>query len=204
MNQWEALVEKTRKFSASNLWKNGVLHSRFLWLGVLGVTLIVVGGLFDSYHTEVKQPVANARPESPGIVTTATRSYEEVLEGKLSDVLSQVNGAGAVTVSITLDNSGMDEYAKNIVKESKTVQEKDTSGGLRTTTEMKESDQLVLAKDGGNEKTVIVREYKPAVKGVLVVATGAYNSTIKANLTEAVEAALGIPAYKITVLPQRK
>jgi stage III sporulation protein AG len=38
----------------------------------------------------------------------------------------------------------------------------------------------------------------------LVIAEGAADSAVKASLTKAVEAGLGLPAYKITVLPQRK
>ena len=50
----------------------------------------------------------------------------------------------------------------------------------------------------------MVREYKPEIKGVLIVAEGANDSTVKASLTRAVELGLGIAPYKITVLPQRK
>jgi stage III sporulation protein AG len=84
------------------------------------------------------------------------------------------------------------------------IQEKDPAGGVRTTTETKENQQILLGKENGTDKPVMVREIKPPIKGVLIIAEGAYDSTVKANLTKAVEAGLGIPSYKITVLPQRK
>ena len=119
-------------------------------------------------------------------------------------MLSQVKGAGSVAVSITLETGSTQEPGKNTIKESKTIQEKDASGGIRTTTEIKESEQILLSRDNGVDRPIMIRELKPVVKGVLVIADGAYDSTVKANLTKAVEAGMGIPSYRITVLPQRK
>lgn len=132
------------------------------------------------------------------------RGYEEALEAKLANLLSQVKGAGAVAVSVTLESGTAQEYAKNTVRESRTTQERDTAGGVRTTIETKESEQVLLSRENGTDRPVMVKETKPAVKGVLVIAEGAGDSAVKASLTRAVEAGLGIPPYKITVLPQRK
>jgi stage III sporulation protein AG len=126
------------------------------------------------------------------------------MEAKLANLLSQVKGAGAVAVSITFEGGSTQEYARNTVRESRTIQERDTAGGTRTTTENKENDQVLLSRENGSDRPVMVREIRPAVKGVLVIAEGAADSTVKASLTRAVEAGLGIPPYKITVLPQRK
>ena len=109
-----------------------------------------------------------------------------------------------VDVNITWENSSTQEHAKNVTKESKTIQEKDTTGGVRSTTETKESEQILVGKENGVDRPVIVREIKPMVKGVLVIAEGAYDSNVKASLTKAVESGLGIPSYKITVLAQKK
>ena len=62
----------------------------------------------------------------------------------------------------------------------------------------------LLRQCNGADRPVMVREAKPTIKGVLVIAAGAADSAVKANLTRAVEAGLGIPTYKITVLPLRK
>ncbi|SMC58909.1 hypothetical protein [Sporomusa malonica] len=190
-----------KKVVPGQLLKDGVLNARLIWLGLLGIMLLVVGGVYEPVSERPKQyaPVETAK-NAPAI----GRSYEEALESKLANLLAQVKGAGAVSVSITLETGGMQEHAKNITKETKTVQEKDNTGGIRTTTETKESEQILLSKENGADRPVTVREYKPLIKGVLIVAEGAYDSAVKANLTRAVESGLGIPPYKITVLPQRK
>lgn len=201
MTSLEAIVAGAKKMWPEQLMKDGVINTRLIWLGILGVILLLSGGILDNLgakpQTEVPaEVIRNAVP--------VNSSYEEALEAKLATILTTVKGAGAVAVNITLENSSTQEHAKNVIKESKVIQEKDTSGGIRTTTETKESEQILIGKENGADRPVIAREIKPIIKGVLVTAEGAYDSTVKANLTKAIEAGLGIPSYKITVLAQRK
>lgn len=202
MSVVEGLVTKSKKLWPARLVREGVLSPRLLLLGLLGVALLVAGNFFDTTAPAKPRPPA-AATETARNTTAAPRSYEEALEAKLANLLSQVKGAGAVAVNITLESGAAQEYAKNTVRESRTIQERD-SGGTRTTTETKESEQVLLSRENGADRPVMVREAKPVVKGVLVIAEGAADSAVKASLTRAVEAGLGLPAYKITVLPQRK
>ena len=175
-------------------------HLKLVWMGLLGVLLIVAGSIFP---TSALQDSGKKAPV-PASVASAPRSYEDILEAKLGNLLSQMKGAGSVAVNITLETGAAQEYAKNVVKEAKTIQEKDTSGGIRSTTESKETESILVSKENGADRPVLLREHKPIIKGVLVMAEGAGDSQIKAQLTKAVEASLGVPSYKITVLPQRK
>lgn len=181
--------------------KSGVVNTKLIALGLLGIVLILFGSLYESV---TPAPSPTLPIESAKTSPVINRSYEEALESKIGNLLAQVKGAGAVSVSITLEKSSKQEHARNITKETKTIQEKDNTGGLRTTTETKETEQVLLSKENGADRPVMVQEYKPVIKGVLVVAEGAYDSSVKSSLTKAVGAGLGIPAYKITVLPQRK
>lgn len=201
MTSLEAFVSRTKKMWPQQLLKDGVINTRLIWLGSLGVLLLLSGGMLDSFSAKPSSEVPAEIAKSP---LTVNSSYEEALEGKLAAVLTKVKGAGAVAVHVTLENTSTQEHAKNVVKESKVIQEKDASGGIRTTTETKESEQILIGKENGIDRPVLVREIKPIIKGVLVIAEGAYDSTVKANLTKAVEAGLGIPSYRITVLAQRK
>ena len=198
LKEW---LSGAKKVMPSQLLKAGVVNARLLWLGLLGVILLVVGNVYEPF-TATPKPILPV--ETVKSTSTVNRSYEEALESKVGNLLAQIRGAGSVSVSITLEKSGKQEHAKNITKETKTIQEKDNTGGIRTTTETKESEQVLLSKENGADRPVMVQEYKPVIKGVLVVADGAHDSTVKANLTRAIEAGLGIPSYKITVLPQRK
>lgn len=201
MNSLETIFSSTKKMWPKQLLKDGVINTRLIWLGLLGIGLLLIGGVVDHQTIDTNPKISNETIKNPAPIN---RSYEDIVEGKLAHILSEVKGAGTVDVNITWENSSTQEHAKNITKESKTIQEKDTTGGVRSTTEIKESEQILVGKENGVDRPVLVREIKPMVKGVLVIAEGAYDSNVKANLTKAVESGLGIPAYKITVLAQKK
>ncbi|AJQ27787.1 hypothetical protein [Pelosinus fermentans] len=201
MSSMESFLTYTKKIWPKQLLKDGVINTRLIWLGLLGVILLVMGGVIDRQNVNPSPKVSNEPLKVPA---AANLSYEEAVEGKLTHTLSQVKGAGTVVVNITWENSTTQEHARNITKESKIIQEKDTAGGVRSTTETKESTQILVSKENNMDRPVLVREIKPMIKGVLVIADGAYDSNIKAILTKAVEAGLGIPSYKITVLAQKK
>jgi stage III sporulation protein AG len=201
MSSLESILSYTKKIWPKQLLKDGVINTRLIWLGFLGIGLLILGGVVDHQSINSNPKVSNEIIKNPAPVNS---SYEDIVEGKLTHILSQVKGAGTVIVNITWENSSTQEHAKNITTESKTIQEKDTSGGVRSTTEIKESTQILVGKENGIDRPVLVREIKPMIKGVLVIADGAYDSNVKASLTKAVESGLGIPSYKITVLAQKK
>jgi stage III sporulation protein AG len=183
-----------------SLGKNISLRS--IVLGILGVVLLMIGTVFTP---EKSQQQSNAiQPQKTATPELVSRSYEDMLEGKLANKLSQIQGVGAVMVTITLESGPQQEYAKNIIRESRVIQEKDNAGGTRVTTETKENEQVLVSHESGADRPVIARELKPQIKGVMVVAEGANDSNIKAQLVRAVESGLGIPVYKITVLPQKR
>lgn len=197
------MMEKAKQLWPAGLIRDGVINMKLILIALLGVFLLVAGGVMNqeppkNLGTTAGDSVRQAPPAISG------RSYEEALEAKLANLLSQVRGAGSVAVSITLDYSATQEHAKNLVRESKVIQEKDNGGGIRTTTETKESDHILMSKENGADRPVMVRETKPLIKGVLVVADGATDSTVKSNLSKAVEVGLGVPPHKITVLPQKR
>lgn len=197
------LTERTKSSTVRRYLDYFRQNAKLVVIGVVGVLLVIAGGLFDGKTQEAlpAPPLSDAAKASANI---PQRSVEEALEAKLANLLAQVKGAGSVAVNVTLENSAAVDFAKNITKENKTIQENDNAGGIRTTTESKESEQILMGKENGIDKPVMVRETKPVIKGVLVIAEGATDSTVKSNLTKAVETGLGVAAYKVTVLPQRK
>lgn len=203
MRSLDEIVNKGKALWPFQLVRQGVVTTRLIWLSLLGIALLLISHFFEA-ETVIPHTKEPAETGSRMSVSVQAGSYEEILEEKLANLLSKVNGAGTVTVSVTLEAGNTQEHAKNVTKETKTVSEKDTTGGVRTTTEVKETEQVLLTREAGADKPVLVREIKPAIKGVLVVAEGAYDSTVKANLIKAIEGGLGIPPYKITVLPQKR
>ncbi len=101
-------------------------------------------------------------------------SYVTELEKKLSKSLSEVKGAGRVEVIISVE-SGF----KSVYKES--------------------TDGLVLV----NGKPVVVTEGYPAITGVIIVAEGANNLSVKISLLSAARIFLNVGEEKIKILTRK-
>lgn len=108
----------------------------------------------------------------------ALLQYTEALEKRLAQTLSSVTGAGRVRVMVHLE-SGVE-----IVPAVKT----ETEGDRSVTT--------VLTVGG---KPMILREIQPRIKGVIVVAEGAENATVKVNLLRAVATLTGVSVDAVQV-----
>lgn len=128
-------------------------------------------------------------------------AIELSLEQRLEKILSQIKGVGGVEVTVLLASGPKFDYAVNVSTIEKQVDEKDQSGGIRTTTEVTEDGQLVIVRSdrAGGEEPVVAQEYKPEIQGVLVVAEGADNIRVKANLLDAICTILDLEAHKVDI-----
>ncbi len=132
---------------------------------------------------------------------TATLTYEEQLEKRLSAILSQVAGAGRVEVMVTLESRGERIVEKDTPESRKSVEETDSSGGSRTTDEQDGCEEGVYDEDGGvGERPYVVKELEPNIEGVLVLAEGGDSAVVKQELLEAVQALFPIEAHKVKIM----
>ncbi|RDV82502.1 hypothetical protein [Ammonifex thiophilus] len=167
-------------------------------LGAAGVLLLVMGSLGGK--SGAPPP---AKPE-PGKMGPATRLREEEKElaSRLARLLSQVEGAGRVEVTVCLAGSTKVAYATNAVASRRVTEEKDKGGGSRVVTEDNNNGQVVVVRGGQQEEAVVEREEAPRPLGVVVVADGAADPQVKEKLFRAVQVALGIEAHRVTILPR--
>jgi stage III sporulation protein AG len=121
------------------------------------------------------------------------------LASELENILSQVEGAGKVQVSLTLSSDGLKSYARNTKNERRETQEIDKSGGDRN---IKEDNQTSdIAVSGG--AALLVEDSAPEVIGVLVVADGAGNGHVKEKLTNATITLLNISPHQVRVVARK-
>ncbi|HVJ48912.1 stage III sporulation protein AH [Desulfitobacterium sp.] len=141
------------------------------------------------------------QPVSQNLASDSTQIglLEKDLEQKLVQNLQQMNGVGRVQVSVTLSTSLKSDFATSGSVTKKTIKEADKAGGTRESSEVTENNQLVIAN--GASQPVVVMEERPTVAGVLIIAEGAQNPTIRENIHNAVKTLLDIPTQKITVQP---
>ncbi len=111
----------------------------------------------------------------------------EALEERLSAALSQVEGAGEVTVMLTVENG-----VQRILAQNETSQR---SGDAVS----QEIETVVISSGSNQQEVVLVGQIYPTFQGALVVASGASSPAVCLKLTEAVAALTGLGADKISV-----
>lgn len=145
---------------------------------IIIVIILIIGTLFMLLpSTEKKQP------ETPAF-SDAEPNYNQ----ELKKILSKIKGVGDVEVMITYSATSEKQLAYEI-KSDKT--DRGNSGYEENTNK-----QAVLS-DG--EPVILSKSY-PKVKGVVVIAEGAGNTNVKANILDAVTTAFNIASHKVCIL----
>lgn len=179
-------------------------------LAAAGIFLIVLANTFagsgstSTDRLNTGQPAVHVEPPTLKNTSSEITKLEDTLAERLEEVLAQVNGVGQVQVTVNMASTTQKDFAVNTTTNNKNTQERDPKGGNRAITETEENGQMVMARgnQGGGEVPVVIKEIKPEVKGVIVVAEGADDMLVKADLMKAVQVYLDLPLYKVIVLPK--
>lgn len=110
----------------------------------------------------------------------------EALEEKLSQTLSQVEGAGKVTVTLTV-KSGLEQVP--LTDRSTSVSERGNSVEEKT----------VVINTGSGQEAVVRLRRGPVFQGAVVVCPGGDQAEVRLLLTQAVASLTGLGADRITV-----
>lgn len=147
------------------------------------VLLVIIAGVLL-----LLWPTGDDRQEPEGAAQVETREdFDlEALEEKLSQTLSQVEGAGQVTVTLTV-KSGMEQ----VLASDRTTSVTDRGSSVE--------EETVLAGSGGSQEPVLLTRRYPTFQGALVVCQGGDDAELRLLLTQAVSALTGLGADRITV-----
>jgi stage III sporulation protein AG len=170
--------------------------------GLAGVILLVFGSLGEGARQPAAPTSASNEASSGPPEPSAIQREEKYLAEHLRAVLQEVEGAGAVEVTVRLAGSARQECAVNTTVGRRVTEEQDKAGTSRMVTEDNTNDQVVVVRGGQREEAVVTREEAPELLGVLVVADGAADPQVRLKLFHAVQVALGVAAHRILVLPR--
>ena len=141
------------------------------------------------------------KTELKGEEPVDTARYLEESERRLTEVLEQMSGVGAVRVYLTLESGEEKIYAT----ESRTNQQSrssmtDGSGdkSLENNAEGEET-YLVLRGSGGEETPIILKTMEPKSRGAVILCEGGEDPAIREKVLKAASAALNISSSKIYV-----
>ncbi|MDR1150669.1 MAG: hypothetical protein LBJ93_03545 [Clostridiales bacterium] len=115
--------------------------------------------------------------------------YDQILERRLENLLSNVNGVGKINVMITLANS-----KEIVIAQDTNVHEIYKNEDIR---EIKQESKKILLE---NKTPIILKEIEPIIQGVVIVTEGADNINVKSELIKSIQALLNLEAHKIKIL----
>ena len=132
----------------------------------------------------------------------AVQSRSEIETGddaqRLAEVLSGIKGAGKVEVMITYESDG--ELVPAYQKEEN---ENRSSNGTQESYSLSSSNKIVTVYEQGTTTALILMKRKPQVKGVIVIAQGASDLTVRMSLSQAVRTVLQVSADRVDIFEMK-
>ncbi len=181
----------------------------FLILILVGILFLICGSFFKDVSTGSKnkvssnlnKPKTENKDENKG---STNLDYEKKIQEDLKNTLEKIEGVGKVDVMVTFEAGKEKVPAMNITDSTNTSEEKDTEGGTRNTIQENKGNTVVVTNNGDKTEPLIVKEYKPRIIGVCIVAEGAEKSVTKLRISDAVINLFNIPENKVNVYPMKK
>ncbi len=160
-------------------------------LGFAGIALILISGFFGSEKSVKKsEPVVTENTEY------SVYDYTKQLEMRLSDIISEIDGAGRAQVFLTLEGSSELVYATD---EKQSSEQK--NGGASSENEKKRETSYITVKlADGTQQAVKVQELEPKVRGVIVVCSGGDDVVVQEHIMKAVKTVFNISSTKVCIL----
>ncbi|WP_410768254.1 stage III sporulation protein AG [Fontibacillus sp. BL9] len=184
-----------------------------LIVGLVGLAIM----LFNSFVNVKRVEPGGEGREPPAMQQMTSSSFSESgqeespfsqielsFENKTKEILEKIVGVGAVDVMVTIDSTEEIIVQRNMKDTQEMTEETDADGGKRNINQYSRDGQIVTYDASGNEQPIVTKKIKPKVRGVLIVARGAENKTVKALIVDAVEKGLNVPAYRISVVPRKQ
>ncbi|MBA5850616.1 stage III sporulation protein AG [Clostridium sp. cel8] len=208
LKKWVSYISK--KVDESNLKNKGKVVNLII-IFLIGILMIITVDFFKTPQLSNSQSVVSTNYKSDTEEDTTnldessdSSEYERSVENKLKNTLEKIQGVGNVDVMINFKSGEEQVPAVNINDSTNVTNEKDQSGGVRTTTQSNNGSTVVVTNNGDKSEPLIVKTYKPKVSGVCIVAEGAENKITELRIAKAVEDLFDITDDKVNVYPMKK
>nr|WP_116191025.1 stage III sporulation protein AG [Paenibacillus taihuensis] len=182
-----------------------------LILGGIGVALVILNSFLtyrqvpsaDQQTTASNAPQTEAALGPGGSSNSPFDVIEHSLENRLKEILEMIVGVSDVDVLITVDSTEESVVQLNQKESQQITNESDKNGGKRSITALTKEGQVVLYDTSGDQSPIIVKKLQPKIRGVLIVAKGAENGTVRRLIVDAVEKGLNVAVNRISVVPRK-
>lgn len=129
-----------------------------------------------------------------------TSLYVEQMEERLETMLGKIEGAGRVSVMITVKSTGEEVTEKD---KPSTQENSHSTDGSRSesSSRLEIGEETVFTQtEEGKSVPFVVKQFLPEVEGVLVIMEGADNSSLKTDIIEGIQVLFNLPVHKIKVI----
>jgi stage III sporulation protein AG len=182
-----------------------------LIVGGIGAALMILNSFLPYKGVEPSVQDPNPPPQSETVWSSSDSSsgslftaIEHSMETRLKDILEKIVGVGTVDVLVTVDSTEEIEIAQNTQESQQVTDENDPNGGKRHITSITKEGQVVLYEVSGDQKPIVTKTINPRIRGILIVAKGAENATVRRLITNAVEKGISVPVNRISVVPSKQ
>ena len=165
------------------------VYSLITIAGICVVSLVLLS-CFPSSKSDKTETNKNAEKQ------VTKKQEKDDLESKLTAILSKIDGAGDVDVMVTFESSEEIQPAFNSNNTTETTEEKDAQGGERTVTTSSENKTMITSN---SSDPVVIKTTEPKIKGVIVVASGASDPSVKETLYSAVQTSLQVAGHQVEI-----
>lgn len=151
-----------------------------------------------------KVSTGNSTVKTEEDIIYSSDTYVDVMEKKVGNMLQKISGVGDVEVMITLSESAERVPLKDSPYSSEKTEETDSVGGARKSESRNQEEKTILIEGSEGEGVpYIIKENLPQVEGVLVIAEGSGNETVKSQIIESIQVLFNVSAHKIKVMKMK-
>ena len=167
-------------------------------LVILVITVVAINVIWKD--DDVQKNTTNNIPKQLAVKESlSTNTKALTLEEKLENILSKIAGVGNVDVLLTYNETEEIIPIYNTKDKTSVTNETDSTGGTRVTQESDSSREVIYQ----NDEIIVQKTKSPKIEGAIIAASGANNSSVKASIIQAVEAATGLATHKIQVFEKQ-
>lgn len=189
------IIEKIKKVFNDN--KN---FSNIAAIILVLIFILIAINILKPKLTTATMASNNINSENENLKSKAEKaSYEEEQKEQLVSILKKIEGCGNVDCMLTFSSGEVKVPAYDETKQNNVTEENDKDGGKRTTTQNSDNSKVVMSNKDGSNEPFILETQKPKVVGVVVVADGAKDVRVKADIEKAVINLYDLPANKVNV-----
>ncbi len=157
-----------------------------LLMGLVGAAFMILNSFItvkevDPIGEGRASPADQTQPVfgSSGKESSPFREFEEAYQSQLREILTKIVGVGEVEVLVTIESTEEVTVERNTQETQQITNEQDQQGAKRHITDISRKGEVVLYEVSGGKKPLVTKTIKPKIRGVLVVAKGAENLTVK-------------------------